>query len=338
MNEPSGCIHTIREARPSDNDALIKLELRCPLDLGNVELVMDRRPDFFAQTQVQEHSLVLVAEEEGKLVGVVAGAWHDVPLLGDTRHLLYVHHERILPSHQGKGLGRALVMELVARTREAGIHSLYWLIVPSNERSMRFAQSAGIQRWPVAGRLCQMDLAAAAHSPRVRTLERERAGEAASLINVAHGGLELFSPFTGHRLRERLARTDAYTWGDYYGLFDGERLVAVGGLWDQGRSLAFIRRHRRDGSTSFSRAMPVVDYGFTPGAEAAMVEMLQHLAALAVDRGRNELALGLPPPGPLDVLLQGLPHTVDEFCCFIPVIPVPEEGAIKGIHLDPFYL
>lgn len=64
-------MYTIREACPSDNDALIELEMRCPLDLGEVELVMDRRPDFSAQMEVQEHPLVLVAEE-GKLVGVVA--------------------------------------------------------------------------------------------------------------------------------------------------------------------------------------------------------------------------------------------------------------------------
>ena len=41
---------------------------------------------------------------------------------------------------------------------------------------------------------------------------------------------------------------------------------------------------------------------------------------------------------PLDAPLRGLPHTGDEFCCFIPAIPVPEEGVIEGMHLDPFYL
>lgn len=41
-------MYTIRDACPSDNDALIELEMRCPLDLGEAELVMDRRPDFSA--------------------------------------------------------------------------------------------------------------------------------------------------------------------------------------------------------------------------------------------------------------------------------------------------
>lgn len=84
--------------------------------------------------------------------------------------------------------------------------------------------------------------------------------------------------------------------------------------------------------------MAVVDYGFAPGAEQAMVELLRHLAAQAVRRGRTGVSLGLPPPGPLEPLLADVPHTILEFYCFAPGLPQPEPGDITGVYLDPFYL
>ena len=64
----------MREATPADNDALIDLELRSPLDLGDRTISFDRSPNFFAHQEMQAHGRVLVAEDEGQLVAVVAGA------------------------------------------------------------------------------------------------------------------------------------------------------------------------------------------------------------------------------------------------------------------------
>lgn len=107
-------MYTIRDACPSDNDALIELEMRCPLDLGEAELVMDRRPDFSAQMEVQEHPLVLVAEE-GKLVGVVAvgGLW------AWGRSLAFLRHDR-----RDGGTSFSRSMAVVDDERFAGVVSL----------------------------------------------------------------------------------------------------------------------------------------------------------------------------------------------------------------------
>ena len=43
----------IREATAADNEALLELERSSPLDLGEVELSMDRSPHYFASLSLQ---------------------------------------------------------------------------------------------------------------------------------------------------------------------------------------------------------------------------------------------------------------------------------------------
>src|SRR4030067_2745654 len=105
---------SVREATDADNEALLELERSSPLDLGDVELTMDRSPDYFASLSLQEDARVMVAAEGGRLVGVCAAARHCVPLLGRPRALLYIEKGRVLAEFRRRRVSSVLVLCLVA--------------------------------------------------------------------------------------------------------------------------------------------------------------------------------------------------------------------------------
>ncbi|MEE9182658.1 MAG: hypothetical protein V3U33_08845 [candidate division NC10 bacterium] len=63
----------IRDAREEDNQALIDLDRQSVMG-GEIELVYDRSPDFFARSRVYEQFRMCVAEEDGALIGVGGGS------------------------------------------------------------------------------------------------------------------------------------------------------------------------------------------------------------------------------------------------------------------------
>src|SRR5262249_61550137 len=138
MSAPSSL--RIREARPEDSHALIALELDSPMQLGDgVQARFDRSPDYFAGMRLQEQAVLLVAERDGELVGVVAGAWHETMLQGEPRRLLYVHHQRIAAARQRQGIGSALGSALTERVLAAELHGSYDFIAPGNANSLKYA-------------------------------------------------------------------------------------------------------------------------------------------------------------------------------------------------------
>jgi len=58
----------IREATREDNRALCNLERRTPLNLGDHSIWLDRT-SFFALHDLQAETVVMVAEQDGEIVG-----------------------------------------------------------------------------------------------------------------------------------------------------------------------------------------------------------------------------------------------------------------------------
>jgi ribosomal protein S18 acetylase RimI-like enzyme len=85
--------------------------------------------------------LCLVAEEAGRVVGTVLGGF-------DGRRGL-VYHLAVAQTHQGQGLGRALMAEQEMRFRAKGCRKYYLFITAENHDVMDFYARLGWSRMPV---------------------------------------------------------------------------------------------------------------------------------------------------------------------------------------------
>lgn len=332
-------MHNVREARPDDNDALIQLELGAPLDLGDRLLFFDRTPNFFVHQEMQEHGHIAVAEEDGDLIGVVAGAWHDVLVEGQRRRLLYIHQGRILPEYRRRHVATDLVLKNIALTLNDNVDTPYWLISPDNKTSLAFGERLNMESWPVQGRLDAFDVAAAGQpaDAHVKAVGLDDARCVVDLINRTHAGRELFMPYTIDFLTRRLSLSPTYGWRHWRGYRLGGELVAAAGFWDFGCCLKIIERLKATGDEHVSAPAFVLDYGYAEGHEEAALAVFLELMRLAAERGRNELMVSLPLESRLFALMEPLPHSATLFQIIAPGIPTPAVIE-RSVYLDPVYV
>jgi hypothetical protein len=126
-------------------------------------------------------------------------------------------------------------------------------------------------------------------------------GRCVELINGTHEGQDLFRPYSGAFLENRLDDgywgerppedfwPHVYGWDDYYVLEEGSRLVACAGLWDRGRDMR-DRWHRK--GTDEERVVDntgLMDFGFEAGHEASMARLIAYLIGETDGLGRDYL-------------------------------------------------
>ncbi len=328
----------IREARPEDNDPLIDLERQSFLALGDHTLHFDRSPNFFAHQQMQEHGRVLVAEEDGRLVAVVAGAWHDVLIDGQRRRILYVHQGRTLPEYRRHHIASDLVIRSFLLARDEGVERPYWLISPDNAVSLAFNRQIEVEPWPVEGRTDGFDVAARRPAaPEVAAVGPDDLPQIVGLLNRTHGRREMFLPYTPESLQRRLQLSLDYSWRQWRGYHSAKGLLAVGGMWDYNRSLRLTVRDENGAPLHTSTPAYVLDYGYAEGAEEALVEVFMSLMELAAEGERSDLWVALPTERRLFTMMQPFPHTTTLFCILTPGIePPPSLGS--SVYLDPVYV
>ena len=325
---------TVREATQDDNEALIVLELQSPLLAGDIEETYDRSPDSFAFHRVQPDPRVVLAELNGRVIGMMAGIVHTPVIQGRPRRLVYIHQARVHPNFHHRGVAWAMSSELFAWSRERGAEGPYYLIAPGNERSIAFGGRAG-RRWPVDLTLQEIDVSRA-QTDRAEGIPEERLGEAAELVNRTHAGEDFFEPLIEGSLADRLRRDARYSIGDYHGVFEGGTLVAVGGLWDRGATVERLRLDRTTGVATRSRGAAVVDWGWAPGRKGAFAGLLGCLAGGARALGRSALTICEPSPQALPD--HGLPALSGSVSLFTPAMDPPPAEAIRGLYFDLLYL
>ena len=329
---PPGLV--VREATAEDNDALIALELQSPLLVGDAEESYDRSPDFFACHRVQGDYRIVLAEMEGRAVGVMAGVIQTPLIQGRPRRLVYIQQARVHSDFQGRRVAWALSNALFAWGAERGTEGPYYLIAPENKPSVTFVGRGG-GRWPVDVALLEFDVSEAQWRQAERISEKQL-GEAVRLLNMTHAGEDFFEPLTLESLGARLSRDGQYSSNDLYGIFEGGTLVAVGGLWDKGATTERIHVERTTGVTTRSRGAAVVDWGWAAGRSEAFIELLRGLATEARALGRSTLAVCEPSPGAVPD--PGLLRRRSTLSLFTPTIKPPPAESIRGLYVDMLYL
>lgn len=77
----------------------------------------------------------LVAEDQGQLVGLAHYLFHRSTIRSEQT--CYLSDLYTLPSHRGRGVGRALIERVYARCRADGVVGVYWQTHESNAAGRR---------------------------------------------------------------------------------------------------------------------------------------------------------------------------------------------------------
>ena len=107
-----------------------------PLWAGYLAFYKSALPDDVTETTFQrfldpsEPMFALVAEREGKLVGVVQCVLHRATWT--KTHYCYLEDLFVAPDVRGGGVGRALIEAVYARADAAGATRVYWLTHETN--------------------------------------------------------------------------------------------------------------------------------------------------------------------------------------------------------------
>jgi len=96
----TGWPFTVRDAKPSDNAGLVALAQACSMS-GDIELRIDRAPDFFTLNRLEgERWRLAVAEREGQIVGCICTSERDCYVDGDRKRIGYVGDLKVHPAHR----------------------------------------------------------------------------------------------------------------------------------------------------------------------------------------------------------------------------------------------
>jgi RimJ/RimL family protein N-acetyltransferase len=324
----AGAEPVIRMARPDEAAELAEVERNTALVIGGDDILLDRGDDWFAPFRLMEDAEVMVAEVDGAVVGLVAGARHPAVVGGVPRWLLYIHHARILPSHQGSGIAFKLSAALFESFRERGYDSTYWFIAPDNAKSQAFARRAP-NKWSCGPELVTLrtDHAGPAHG---RPAEPSDAAALAELCNLTHAGAELFHPYTAASFTARVSRDRAqYSWSDV--LVGDGAMVGV-------RSTAMRVVFRSGGETVHdAKEGLVLDMACAPGGQRELELLLRAAVARAGDMGMDELSVFTHPASPTYEVLTGVQPDVMPFDLWTPTLAEPPDAADRGVYVDPVY-
>ena len=103
---------------------------------------------------LDEHETVLVAEEDGEVVGVAAYGWFRDVVARPGYRFTVEHTVHVREDRWGSGVGRTLMQALVDDARAGGKHTMVAAVDGANEASIRFHERLGfveVARMPEVG-------------------------------------------------------------------------------------------------------------------------------------------------------------------------------------------
>ncbi|MFY0546013.1 GNAT family N-acetyltransferase [Brevibacillus sp. H7] len=122
----------IRPFRLGDYSAITRIWQETGLDQTETESLND-----LAKQLAWDSDLVMVAEHDGEVVGVVVGT------IDGTR--AYFYRLAVLPELQGAGIGRQLVEAIEKRFKQRGVNRVLIMVNQDNPEVLPFYHSLGYE-------------------------------------------------------------------------------------------------------------------------------------------------------------------------------------------------
>lgn len=236
----------LREARPSDNEELIKLASASPMKHRVGSVYIDRSPDFFALDRARGGEVrTIVADLGGRPVGYQSYTIFEARVAGKLIRVASGHDFRVAPDLRRPWVAIKIMAESFRRAAEDGCDYIYGLAAVGNFRALPF--SKGGPGWPKlsrSGYFSNFSIRPRRRPPRTRyrigPAREEDIPEIVELINTHYRDHNLAPNFTPETFRASLSACPDYDIGDLFVARDRQGLAAVLGLWDQGRTKKIV--------------------------------------------------------------------------------------------------
>lgn len=317
-----------RHAQESDNDALADLVADAPEEIDGWEITVERSPDAFAQFRLQDRVDIRYLEDGGIGVAMSVVGGRNCLVGGQRVHVAFVQSYRVRSGHRGKGYSRLVTgMDFPAATpyyngQVAYVRTRNAAAVGWMKAAVPHAVEGNRLEGDVPGTEVRVEQIAATppadqkiENLPVRAATRADVAECVELINGTHGGLDLFRPYSAEWFGDRLdewswadkppGHEPVYGWGDFFVLEGDGGVVACAGLWDRGRNMRERWRDLATGTERLIDAACLLDFGFAPGAEKAMADLIRWCTARTAELTRAYLL------APLQWLPDVLTHLGD---------------------------
>jgi len=311
---------------------MLEIERLCPQGDEKCAMGVDKK-DMIARYEMYDNWDVLVAEKDGKVAGWIGLTIKITP--EQKGKYAYITEVMVDPAFQRAGIATKLIKEAEKKAQEMDVDYAYCYIYEPNKASQFLFEKIGYSRmrgikFPVISTYKKLDESS---EYSIKSIDREKIGDATGLINEYNSGSVHFMPFTDQTFESRLRFIPGYGPENFWVVRNKEnKIAACAGLWDSSE-LAHLYYAREPtamkvmksifGALSHITKVPefpaegehfkvlyIVDCAFDKRQPNAMLALLRHLNNISIDRRQDFLmAMTDPEDSLLEVMKKLKPQT-----------------------------
>jgi len=342
-----------RPFEEDDNASMLEIEKLCPQGNEKCAVGVDKS-DIIARYKLYDNWKVLVAEEEGNVVGWIGWTVKHSP--AQKEKYMYLTEVMVHPEIRRKGIATKLVEEAEKNAREIGSDYIYCYIYGPNDASKALSEKLGYSNM-LDFKVCAISVykrANIAQKFEIERINKNDIRDVVSLINDYYTGRAHFVPYTPESFKSYVNGIPAYGSENFWVVKDEGKVVACAGLWDWSvlgkmcytkEPLIWKVMRGVFGFLSLFGKMPwipaegeyfkgcfVTDHAFEPKSSDAMSNLIGYFNNILLDAKRDFFAAQLDPNDSLFEIIKRFKPQIDSCYVFAKAIEreLPE--------LSPLYI
>ena len=320
----------IREATEDDNDTLNELQKKCPMGT-NLVLGVDSSPDYFARSRPFKDWHVLVAVENGAIVGSAAYAISDTCIEGKQLKTAYEYGFIVDPLHRRKGIGEKLQGHIEQVVLEKNVNILHLDILEDNTPSTSLFSKLGFEKVKDCTTFSLMPYKKQKTAPRanIRSMGEADVDGVTNLINETYRNYNFFASYQPKDFLESLRRMPHFDFHNILILEDNGDIKACLGYWNYNKVRRYIVRQlnwKLKAQTYLIRLIglftkmphvpkngePLLSYNLTIMAyrsPESLTELIRNIINIALENKINFIHATVDPNNPIAAVLSQFRHT-----------------------------
>lgn len=323
------CMIKIRKAAEKDNQPLIELQKKCPQGTSLI-LNVDSSPDFFARSKPFKDWTVLVAVDDGRIVGSAAYAIRDAIVEGKPVKTAYEYGFMVDPQERRKGIAVKLQECIEQNAAERNVDLLYLAIIEDNLPSVNLFSKMGFEEVKDCSTFSLMAYKKQrlTKDVNIRSVEEGDLAEVANMINEMYQDYNFFHPLRTEDLLDYVERMPGFDLHNMFVLHDKQGIRACLGYWDYQKVRKYVVQKfnwRLKAQLCLLRLVslfakmpripkpgePLLSYNLTTLAfkdTESMMDLIKHVINIALENKINLLHIPIDMASPAAEVLSRFRH------------------------------